>query len=64
MDIRVNNTLCKADKNVLLSVKKNMEKLKEYVFDQKIGYLVCSLMDGTIRVASEENILISVEYDS
>ena len=28
MDIRVNNTLCKADKNVLLSVKKNMEKLK------------------------------------
>lgn len=64
MDIRLNNTLCKADKNILLSVKKNMEKLKEYVFDQKIGYLVCSLMDGTVRVASEENILISVEYNS
>lgn len=64
MTVRVNNTFCKADKNILLQVKEKFTKLKEYVFDQKIGYLICALMDGTVRVASEENIVISLEYPS
>jgi len=64
MNIRVNNTFCKADKNILIQVKEKAKKLNDFVFDQKIGYLVCSLMDGNIRVASEESIVISLEYDS
>ncbi len=62
--IRVDNTLAQADKNILLEVKQLFAKLNEYVFDQEIGYLVCALMDGTVRAASAENIIISLEYDS
>lgn len=64
MSVRLNNTLCKADKNILLDVKQKFKLINEYVFDPEIGYLVCALMDGEIRVASEENIVLSVEYDS
>lgn len=64
MNIRINNTFCAADKTILMDVKEKFANLKEYVFDQNIGYLVCSLMDGTVRVASKDNILISLEYDS
>ncbi len=64
MKIRVDNTLSKANKSLLLQVKDKFSKLSEYVFDQNIGYLVCALMDGTVRVVSDENIVMSLEYDS
>ncbi len=64
MDIRVNNTLCKAEKELLNTTKEKFQLLSEYVFDQEIGYLVCELMDGTVRAVSPENIVISFEYDS
>jgi hypothetical protein len=38
--------------------------LNDFTFDQEIGYLVCNLLDGTIRAASDKNIIISYEYDS
>ena len=61
---RVNNTLAMADKNLLKEEAKNFELLKDYTFDQQIGYIVCSLLDSKIRAVSSDNIIISYEYDS
>ena len=62
--IRVNNTLAKADKKLLNKELKNIEMLNDYTFDQKIGYLVCEILNSNVRVVSDENIVISYEYDS
>ena len=64
MMVRLNNTLANADKKELLTDKKSFEKLNDFVFDQDIGYLICSLMDGNLRVSSNESIILSYEYDS
>lgn len=61
---RVNNILACANKNILKLELDNLEVLREHSFDQDVGYLVCSLLDGKIRAASEEGIIISYEYDS
>ena len=39
-------------------------QLVVFAFKQKIGFLICLILDGNIRVASDENILISYEYES
>lgn len=64
IDIRINNTLFGADKAQLNSDKENFKKLMDYTFDQQIGYLVCVLLDGTIRVSSTSNMILSYEYNS
>ncbi len=63
-DIRINNALAKASKNLLTEMKQKFEKLKDYIFDTQIGYLICMLVDGKLRVVSEENMIISYEYPS
>ena len=37
------------------------ELLKDYTFDQQVGFLVCSLLDSKLRAASEDNIIISFD---
>ena len=64
MKVRINNTLATADKKILGEENSNFEKLRDFTFDQEIGYLVCSLLDSKVRVASENSIIISFEYDS
>lgn len=64
MKVRVNNTLALANKNLLKQTVDNMNMLKDYTFDQEIGYIVCSLLDSKIRAVSEKSIIISYEYDS
>ena len=64
MDARINNCFVNANKNVLNNEKLNFEKLKEFSFDSEIGYLVCSLLDSTVRVASDDYIIISYDLDS
>lgn len=64
IDIRVNNTFVDANKNDLNMVKEKFSLLNDYTFDQKIGYLVCTLLDGKIRAASKDYIIISYEYES
>ena len=53
-----------ANKGLLKLELANFEKLREYTFDQEIGYLVCSLLDAKLRTVSPENIIISFEFDS
>ena len=64
MEVRVNNTLAKADKKLLKEEQNKFEMLKDYTFDQEIGYIVCSLLDSKLRAVSENNMIISFEYDS
>jgi uncharacterized protein YacL (UPF0231 family) len=64
MKVRVNNTLALANKNLLLAEQNKFQMLNDFTFDQKIGYIVCSLLDSKIRAVSSDNIIISFEYDS
>ena len=64
MDIRVNNTLAKADKKLLKEEQELFNKLNDFTFDQEIGYIVCALLDAKLRAVSEDNIIISFEYES
>ena len=64
MDVRVNNTLAQASKELLKEETNNFELLKDYSFDQEIGYIVCSILDSKLRAVSSDNMIISYEYDS
>jgi len=64
MDVRVNNTLALANKDLLKHETANFELLKDFTFDQEIGYIVCSILDSKIRAVSEDNMILSYEYDS
>ena len=64
INARVNNTLALANKNLLKSELELFELLKDYTFDQEIGYIVCNLLDGKIRAVSMDNIIFSYEYES
>ena len=64
INVRVNNVLATANKNILNVELENMKKLNDFTFDQEIGYIVCSLLDSKIRAASNDGIIISYEYDS
>ena len=64
MKIRVNNTLALANKNLLRLEMNNCEVLRDYSFDQKIGYIICGILDGKLRAVSSDAIIISYEYDS
>ncbi len=64
MNVRVNNAFVDATKEKLKNVQELFKKLNDYVFDQKIGYLVCALLEGNLRLCSDKYIVISYEYDS
>ena len=64
MKVRVNNTLALANKNLLRLEMNNFEVLRDYSFDQEIGYVVCGILDGKLRAVSSDAIIISYEYDS
>ena len=64
MNVRVNNTLAKANKKILKEEIEKLNILNDYTFDQNIGYLVCEILNSKFRVASSDCIVISYEYDS
>ncbi len=64
MQVRINNAFALANKQVLNHEIDNLKLLNDYAFDQKIGYLVCELLNSKFRVASEDIIVLSYEYES
>lgn len=62
IDVRINNTFATADKNLLKLELSNFDLLKDYSFDQQIGYLVNSLLDSNLCAVGTKNIILS--YDS
>ena len=64
MQVRINNAFALANKQVLNHEIDNLKLLNDYAFDQKIGYLVCELLNSKFRVASDDIIVLSYEYES
>ncbi len=64
MSVRVNNTLALADKKLLNEELKKFDLLKDFTFDQEIGYIVCSLLDAKLRVVSPNNMILSYDSDA
>ena len=64
MKVRVNNTLAMANKKLLIEEKDKFKELQDYSFDQKIGYIVCSLLDSNLRAVSENEMIISFNLKS
>ena len=64
LKIRVNNAFALANKQVLNREIDNLKLLNDYTFDQQIGYLVCEILNSKFRVASDEIIVLSYEYNS
>lgn len=64
MKIRVNNAFISAKKELLNSDKLKFNELNDFTFDQNIGYLVCALLDGKLRLSSTDYLVISYEYES
>ena len=64
VDVRVNNAFALANKQILTTEMEHLKVLNDYTFDQQIGYLVCEILNSKFRVASEDIIVISYEYDS
>ena len=64
MRVRINNAFALANKLVLNHELQNLELLNDYTFDQQFGYLVCEILNSKFRVASEDVLVLSYEYDS
>lgn len=64
MKVRTHNTLAKANKQLLINEISTMDLFNDYTFDSDIGYLACSILDSKIRAVSDENVIISFEYES
>ena len=64
LSVRINNTLAKADKKLLLDEIDKLKLFNDYTFDSNFGYIACIILDSKIRAVSDENIIISYEYDS
>ena len=61
--IRINNSFATAEKSLLKKELESFELLNDYVFDQKIGYIVSALLDSKIRVVGTDNMIISFDSD-
>lgn len=62
--IILNNTFALANKNDLMNIKNNWQKLNDYLLDKNIGSIACYLVDGNIRACGDNNIILSYEYES
>lgn len=64
INVRINNAFALANKQVLTQEMSKLSLLNDYTFDQQIGYLVCEILNSKFRVASDDIIVLSYEYDS
>lgn len=63
-EIIMNNTFALANKNDLIQLKQEWEKLNDYLLDKNFGAIACYLVDGHIRACGKNNLILSYEYDS
>ena len=61
---RLNNTFAKANKQLLIEEQDKFKSLNDYIYDQQIGYIINELLDAKICMVSDENIVLSYEYQS
>lgn len=59
VEARINNTFCNASKDLLNIETENFNKLYDFSFDQQIGAIVNTLLDGTLRACGKNDFIIS-----
>lgn len=64
LSTRINNALTLANKKLLADIKGKWDNFNDYLQDKKYSSVASFLIDGTIRVAGEKDIIISLKYDS
>ena len=64
INARVNNTFVSASKDLLQLETKNFDLLRDYSFDQEIGYLVNAILDSKIRAVGTDDLIISYDSDA
>ena len=56
---RVNNTLSRFDKSVLIKLRKSLpDELRKYLLDHQYSHLASLFIDGMIKAASDEYIIV------
>lgn len=63
-NIRVNNTLARFSKKKLLKIKNEIEKIKVLLLESKYSQFVSLILDGSIKAASEQNIIFMYNIES
>ena len=61
--VRINNSFATAKKDLLKHEMDNFELLRDFSFDQEIGYVVNAILDSKLRVVGTDNMIISYESD-
>ena len=62
--IRIENTLALFSRNKLLEVKTQIENIKPMLINSKYSQFVSLILDGTLRAASEKNLIFMYEITS
>ncbi|MDD6224505.1 MAG: DNA polymerase III subunit gamma/tau [bacterium] len=63
-NIIVNNCFAKASKNQLNLIKNSWERISDYALDSEYGAIACYVVDSILRAASDNEIIITYDYDS
>lgn len=63
-NIRVNNAFATANKEILSNLRKKWNLFSNYLNNSDYSCVVSYLLDGVLRVAGDEYLIISVKYDS
>ena len=60
----VNNTFATAQKQFLISLKEQWNKINDFVLDQLYGASACYLVDSVLRAVGEKDLIITCNYES
>ena len=59
VELRVNNTLSEFSKKDTIELKNQFQDLMDFIFDEKYSNIVSTIMDGTLKAASDKYIIFT-----
>ena len=63
-DIRINNTLSKLNKKIIIEYKEKFKSLNFKLLDPENGEIISMILDGELKAASEEYLLFVLKTDN
>lgn len=63
-DIRINNTLSKLNKKIIIEYKEKFKSLNFKILDPENGEIISMILDGELKAASEEYLLFVLKTDN
>ena len=63
VEIRVNNTLSKFSKKDTIELKNNLNKVMDYVMDEKYNIYATMVLDGELKAVSDEYLIFSYKTE-